>query len=469
MNEQNTFHCLLLQHFFAEFQEVSYRGVPVTKYVYYRLLRDFYRHPDWTAENFPNWQKEVARLTESEVYGWADEPYRCDPHPDGVIIMRGGFGDIASLHLPKERFLLLSPQTEADIIQLNRPDLEAHAVESYFQENRSAEAALYDQIAAVVRRLPEDPILGGPDLLEWFRQRIPDIVRVVDAVYLLFEKVKVGAVLTISSIFWLDSALNLVAKANQIPSFTLQHGLIDDLSLVAHLPLLAAKKLVWGEATLQWYQKYGYPESRIAIVGSPRYDVIFNRNWYGKEKLRQKVGAAPHQKIMVYATGTARDITAPLILEGLKAIPEVFLIISLHPSEDQTIDAYEKITAGYANFKIVRGSSEISLYDSLSGADFFITHCSTAALEAMLFNLPVITVEAAEPHFSYGNAGASLKVSDAVELAQVVKRLVSDEVFKQKALERYREFLVSYCIPDGLASKRLFAEIERLTRSGGTL
>jgi hypothetical protein len=468
MNEQNTFHCVILRRFFDRFQNVTYQGVPIAKYVYYQLLRDFYAHPAWAKEKLPYWEDEVSRLAESGVYGWSDEPYSFEPHPDGTILMRGGFGDIASLHLPKERFCLLSPRTEVNVIKANRPDLDVHDIESYFRENPKAAAGLFEQIATVIREQPDDPILGSPDLLEWFRRKVPEMVRVLDAVQGLFEKKNIGAVLTISSIFWLDSALNLIAKANRVPSFTLQHGLIDDLSLLAHLPVLATQKMVWGESTLGWYQKYGYPESRISVVGSPRYDIIFNGKWCGKEKLRQRVGAGPSQKIMVYATGSARDITAPIVLEGLKAIPEVFLIISLHPSEDQTLDQYQKISEGYGNCKIVRGSTEISLYDSLSGADFFITHCSTAALEAMLFQLPVITVEAVPPHFSYGDAGASLKVTSAGELAQVVNRLINDEAFRAGAIGRYREFLASYCRPDGCASKRLFDKIERLSRAGGT-
>jgi hypothetical protein len=469
MNETNTYYGIILHRMLNRFQHITYHGVPVINHMYYQLIRFFPGNwrLNWAKDNLAYWRDDASQMNESEVYGWSDQPYCYEPHPGGIILMRAGFGDIASLYLPSERFFLLSPnQAEVDVIKLNRPDLVAHNIENYYQENPKATAKLIDQFAQVIAEQTDDPILGSQSLLDWFKNKIPEVIRGLDAAQSLFQKFNIGAVLTISSIYWMDSALNLIAKANRIPSLTVQHGLIDDDSLFGHVPILATKKMVWGKATVDWYKKYGYPESRMSVVGGPRFDIIFNQMWCGREKLRQILGIDPSQKVIVYATGTDIKSTASVIVEGLRAIPNLFLLLSLHPSESGLVDYYQRLTENYPNSRVVR-YGEISLYDSLSGADFFVTHCSTAALEAMLFKLPVITVEITPPHFSYGELGASLRVTNASQLMDVVERLMADKKYQINAVNQYQKFLSQYCIDDGLASKRLFDEVELLCHTGG--
>ncbi|HBE78229.1 MAG TPA: hypothetical protein DDW65_10670, partial [Firmicutes bacterium] len=379
MDEQTAWKGVLLRKFFSCFGNINYHGASICKYYYNQFL--YYILSRWNlarAKDLP-YGHEINEIKDSEIYYWIDEPYPYDPHPEGLILMRGGFGDIASLYLPKERFVLLSPnQAEVDLIKTNRPDLIAHNIENYYRENLPAVESLNQQIAAIIDAQKDDPLFGSVDLLEWFKKQTPGIIRVFDAVHELFRNLNIGGVLTISSIVWMDSSLNLMARVNRIPSLTMQHGLILERDLFCHIPINATKKMVWGKANLEWYQKYGVPESRVSVIGSPRFDVISNRKWCGKEKLHQMLGIDPAKKIMVYATGTEMNTIVPMILSGLAAIPDLFLILSLHPSESPIISQYQQLTAGYPNCKVVR-FGQISLYDSLSGADFFITHCSTAA------------------------------------------------------------------------------------------
>ncbi len=470
MNEQTSYWGVLLQRFFNVFQQITYRGVAICKYLYYPFLYYATNHwtLTWAKENIPGMAEQIKQFDLSQIYRWADEPYRYDAHPDGMILMRAGFGDIASVYLPKERYFLLSPnQAEVDIIRANRPDLDPHNIQEFYRENPLALAELNHRIEQVINEHQNDPILGSDELLKWFYRQTPEVIRVFDAFQSLFETYNVGGVLTISSIVWMDCALNLIARTNRIPSVTLQHGLILDRDLFCHTPISATKKAVWGTAVQDWYRNTGYPESRIAVVGSPRFDVITNRQWSNKNDLCKKLGIPSDKKIMTYATGTDRNALVPLIVEGLKTIPEIFLVLSLHPSEAPILNQYQQLIGDYADCRVVR-YGEIGLYDTLSGSDFFITHCSTAGLEAMLFKLPVITIEPSPPPFSYGDLKASLKVSNADELHQVVKRLIADSNFREQAVQQYQPFISRYCIPDGEASQRLFAELQSLLANGGT-
>ena len=264
----------------------------------------------------------------------------------------------------------------------------------------------------------------------------------------------------------MDGALNLIARANRIPSFTLQHGLMAEHDLFYHIPILATQKMVWGNALLPWYKKFGFPASRLSVIGSPRFDIIFNRQWCGKEKLCQMLGIEPTKKIIIYGADVLRidQTIVPIVLEGLKSIPEIYLVMMQHPGENP--EPHQKLAAGYSGGKVVP-FGHISLYDALSGADCFITCYSTSALEAMFFKLPVITVEPTPPTFSFGDLGASLKVTNAFELNQTVKQLLTDSRFRAESIDRYHNFLLQYFIPDGLAAKRLFDEIEIFCHTGG--
>lgn len=464
MNEQNISNCALIRRFFDRFGGIRHHGVQICKFIYIDLLSNWKQKIN---KNDPLWQEDIIRSHNLQIYQWADEPYIFKPHPDGVVLMRGGFGDLASSYLPKERCFLISPnQAEVNLIKLNRPDLTSHNIGDYFRDNPQAIEDLNLQITQVVKRQKNDPLFGSADFLNWFKNKIPQIVGQLDAVQLLFDTFHVAAVLTVSSVFSMDGALNLIARVNQVPSFTLQHGLMSENDLFYHVPILATKKIVWGNAIQKWYQKFGYPESRVSVIGSPRFDIIFNRDWCGKEKLCTMLGIDPSIKVVVYGADIIRidELIVPVLLEGLRSVPGIYLVMLQHPGENPK--EHEKLAAGYPNGKVVQ-FGHISLYDALSGADLFITSFSTSALEAMFFKLPVVTIEPTPPTFSFGDLGASLKVTNAAELNQTVKQLLSDPGFKSQAVERYQGFLHQYCIPDGLASKRLFEEVESLCRNGG--
>jgi hypothetical protein len=469
LDDHTAFFGVILNRFFNCLQNITYQEVPVGRFFYFQVLNYFNDRfdVDWARENLPGWPDEITRLRNSNFYNWTDEPYRYEPHPGGMILMRGGFGDIAAQYLPLKRCFLICPsQAEVDVIKLNRPDLTAHSITDYYRENPQGIACLTGEITRALNEMKDDPLLGGLAFRNWFKREIPGIVRMLDAVRSLFDSLRIGAVITISSLYSMDGALNLIARVKRIPSFTLQHGLIVDHELFCHVPVLATKKLVWGEATRQWYQKFGFPESRVSVVGSPRFDTIFNRKWCGREQLLRMLGTDPAKKIVVYAAQVFRvnQIIAPLIFEGLRPIPDLFLVMLLHPGEDTML--YKGCSMGFPNCQIVR-FGQISLYDALSGADYFITYYSTAALEAMLFQLPVITVEPAPPTFSFGDSGASIRVTDSAGLNQAMRRLISDRVFRQTAIEQYRQFLSEYCIPDGLAGRRLFDQVETVCNAGG--
>ena len=185
MDESVAYQGIILRRFFNEFSSIIYRGVPICKYIYYPFWQYISRRCNFTLaqKNWPSLISQMNNINESEIYHWFDDPYCYDPHPNGRVLMRGGFGDIASLYLPHEQFVLLCPnQAEVDLIKTNRPDLTAHNIEHYYRENSAAVESLNQQITELIGGQKDDPILGSPDFLSWFKSTMSNIVRVLDAV-----------------------------------------------------------------------------------------------------------------------------------------------------------------------------------------------------------------------------------------------------------------------------------------------
>lgn len=467
--ERLAYYGVLLKRFFTLFRPVTYQNVPISKHLYYQCL-GFINHCWGLAPaKEKTFAREMHELEAGQLFSFLDEPYACKPNPEGVFLMRSGFGDIASLFLPPEKYYLLSPfPAEVEVVRRNRPDLTAHNIEELYHPNPGAVKELEKKITGLLAKEKRDPVFGSPRFLQWILGRLPDLVTRFDAVQRIIEKLNAGAVLTISSIHWFGSALNLVARANQIPSLTVQHGIIADSQLFCHLPVLATKKAVWGRGTKEWYLKFGTPESRVVVTGSPRFDLIFNREWATRETLKKRLQIDPAYKIAVYATqplGGARiREVAAITLNGLAKIEGLFLLIMLHPYERK--EPYQQLAASNARCRVIP-FGEVSLYDALNAADLFVTSFSTAALEAMMFNVPVVTVEPFPPNFSYSKSGAVFAARTAEELAGLARRILTEEDFRRAVLAKARPFLEKYCETDGSSARRLFQELETLSRCGG--
>ena len=128
--EQLAYYGAILKRFFTLFRPVTYQNVPISKHLYYQCL-GFINHRwglAWSKKKV--FLEKMHELDAGQLFSYFDEPYVCKSNPEGIFLMRSGFGDIASLFLPPERYYLLSPfQAEVDVIKRNRPDLSVHNID----------------------------------------------------------------------------------------------------------------------------------------------------------------------------------------------------------------------------------------------------------------------------------------------------------------------------------------------------
>lgn len=212
----------------------------------------------------------------------------------------------------------------------------------------------------------------------------------------------------------------------------------------------------------------GAPADKIFVTGQPRFDLIWQTKM-DKEQIMSQLGVPENKGIVVLATqplGTLwrqgdREEFVEAVASAMSEFPEKQLVIKLHPGEK--IEEYREMLAGIDNEAIICQS--IDLYGLLRACDLLMTAHSTVALEAMILNKPVITINlTGKPDvMPYAESGAALGVYKKEDLALAIRKALYDPEVR-KDLQRNREKFVyehAYKL-DGKASKRVAKLIVQL-------
>jgi len=210
-----------------------------------------------------------------------------------------------------------------------------------------------------------------------------------------------------------------------------------------------------------------YPKTeKIKIVGQSRYDSYFElAKLMNKAKIRslkEKIGLPLDKKIIVYAASRAEVEKKSLtpLLKIIKDNSNYFLYLKIKPSADEKI--FEKEFD--IKQKNVMISKDIDLKDLLPVANLLITRGSTVAMEAMIFDVPVILgaieVKSPMPYVEYGSV---LSANDQAELQKRIQQVFEDANIQKLLKKGRKRFLKAYLyLSDGKAAKRVVSEIENL-------
>ena len=253
----------------------------------------------------------------------------------------------------------------------------------------------------------------------------------------IIQEQKVKAVVLTSRNGFFEKCMIVAAQKLNIPTVIIQHGL--GLGLFSPETPDGVKHLVFGEIFRERLLRLGVSEKDIIIVGPLLFDEIvpFIRKKNKKE-------------------GKAAIITAPFIEENrlskeahFRQVEKVIdslqghcseIVIKLHPREKTKRD-YEELLAkkGIKNTAVVESMESGQLYSILADASLVINFFSTVALEAMILDRPVLTIDPLvgtshlmkEEPFTGGVA-----VAIDGDIAKAVKEALQDrEEWKQKRKE----------------------------------
>ncbi|GIU68455.1 MAG: hypothetical protein KatS3mg093_342 [Candidatus Parcubacteria bacterium] len=206
----------------------------------------------------------------------------------------------------------------------------------------------------------------------------------INQFYDIVDKIKPkGYIAFCSSAFPEEAILTLICKNKKIPTFTLQHGFFYKpksfvSSIIQSENIISDYHLLWGKKSYNIQKEYT-DESRLIIVGNPKYELI-------KKKVKKEYDpkkATIFFSVPAYNEGNFR--LREIVKKFIEDHPEIIFNIAVHPMNDMNL--FSK----YFNYKNVKFiSKNILAQDLLKESDFVIVYNTTAALEALNYKIPIL-------------------------------------------------------------------------------
>jgi hypothetical protein len=311
--------------------------------------------------------------------------------------------------------------------------------------------------------------------------QFPWSARAMDEIGAALDAVKPRVAITYAEAGGSGRALVLEARRRGINVIGLQHGFIyrhwlnylhepDEMAPSPDNPAdrgfpRPTLTLVYDQFAAEHLVRAGhFPPESLAVTGSPRLDAFAETGRLmddaARAALRQKVGAQPGQHLVVVATKYAQIAGAfGALIDAAAKMPDVRMVVKCHPAESAA--PYEKAAGGAAHVTIAPASADLTRL--VAAARLLVTVNSTAAIEAMVLDVPTLVVALPNNLSPFVEAGA---LAGAVTLAEIEPRLralLYDEKFRGRLRQGQRTFMVRYQITaDAHAAARAADAIVRL-------
>jgi hypothetical protein len=256
------------------------------------------------------------------------------------------------------------------------------------------------------------------------------------------------------------SCLTLAARSLNIPSFTLQHGVLGEQA-VGYVPLVADKIFCWGETSREALVGAGARPEQILIGGCPRLDRELAAS---TAQARRKLGLDAAKQVVMLATApyaeTERARLVELFAGCMERFPDAAGIVRLHPSEK--IAEYRRLAAAHVRLRFLE-NRDATLDESLAAADVVVVHNSGIGSDALVKRRPTIVVDLPPAPLGHGRdliEQARCPCATTVdELHASVCGLLFDESVRRRHHDAAERFVDRFCASFGRDSARRIAAI----------
>ena len=378
---------------------------------------------------------------------------------------------LAELLDPTARDLSVTP------VELYWPSCSKPAGPIVWRARRATRDALLssDELrrAAVIRGFDVWPILAD----EWRALagvQFPWAARAMDLAAGALDALRPSVVFTYAEAGGWGRALTLEARRRGIPVVGAQHGFIhrhwiqylhepDEMcpaganSADRGFPLPDVT-LVYDQFTVQHLVENGrFPRAALAATGSPRLDAFVEvaRELKGDdiERIRERAGARPGQHLVVLASKYTKEFERAFaaLVSAVQEMPDVLLTMKCHPADAR--EPYERLADGVPNVTVTDATA--GLVALTAAARLLVTVNSTAAIEAVAIDVPVLALLLPNYLSPFVEAGAMAGTQTLAEIAPTMRALIDDEASRQALAEGRRAFFDRYEIrADGGAARR---------------
>lgn len=278
----------------------------------------------------------------------------------------------------------------------------------------------------------------------WTMRSFLEVARVLDR-----EKPDVLVLYAESS--GLGRAAVAAARAHGVPSVAVQHGIMypqyyshehapDELDELERNPVpIPTRTAVFGELAKELLvQRGNYPEERIVVTGSPKFDALVQgASAYDPAATRRELGVPEGSRFLVLATRwSAVSPVFEELVRATESFPGVFLFVKPHQAESPRpyLEVVERHSAGRTRIL----PTETNLLELLFASDGLITVDSFASSEALVLGRPVLVLNLPGNLGPLVDRGVALGVRRGESIAKALEALLFD-VRTSRALEAKRE------------------------------
>jgi hypothetical protein len=235
--------------------------------------------------------------------------------------------------------------------------------------------------------------------------------------------------------------------------------------------------LLMADADADYMAERGVAREQITVCGHPYYDEVLEINAEVEvRKLRERLGFNESQRvILLIGSHTIPGLLEPETLEDLfgevmtglaKALQNEDAVVLVKPHPVDRRGTFFRRLAEAAGLPIERLhiSTEPSITPLIAACDLVVMMNSTAAMEAFLFDKPVINISYTEIDlFDYTDTGAVRMVRTTAEVEAAVRALLHDPTAQRTLQEGRARFRARHLhAQDGHAAERAAAVLHRL-------
>ena len=292
----------------------------------------------------------------------------------------------------------------------------------------------------------------------WFRKKAVHCVRSLLLADIMLSQTKPSIIVTTDPADFEAKSFALIGRSFGIPSLCLQYGSVcaadSEWRFLAHDYVAA-----FDTQSAEIIEKHGISKDKIFVTGNPRFDQYKQDDEEGRKKIRQELGLSDQTPLVVflsiplapegigslesYITHTEYLNVLQAVYEVPKKIQDIKLFVRFHPEEDHSVHQ------SFLNQnKQILIDQKKTLREILNAADVVITLHSTAGLETILLEKPLIFINLTnrEDLVDYATLEAAMAVRKKEKLIPTIRLLLEDQNIRTELKNKQ----VLYCRHAGL-------------------
>jgi UDP-N-acetylglucosamine 2-epimerase len=309
--------------------------------------------------------------------------------------------------------------------------------------------------------LPHSQLLSEFDIGLYLKNRYNNIRALIDYLEILIAQSSLKGILIGNDTTSQGKALSLICQRKRVPVYAIQHGLITrDWTHRMHS---VDTFFTFGQKSKDILVENGMDQEKIIVSGAPYLDSFKPQDFL-------KPTVKPYILVLLsgYGHGTSfehyQDILA-LLFRFFSANPKLAFVIKPHRKEKREMYLQKIAKLNLQNVRVIDEDSSKTVFDYIAESSLVITGNSYTALESMLLDKPVISIDLKNEYsdIDFVADGAVLKVTSFEMLVATFKKVY--ELYHNSAEPRKRILEQYYYKSDGNAAFRISAYIyAQLTR-----